>query len=74
MGVDRFNQANASLDLKKDDVKSVIGMYQNKEVLFDIFSILATVGIFLWIILFVMSLMGKRGPRLFVPIGLCTEM
>lgn len=68
MGVDRFNKANASLDLKKDDVKSVIGMYQNKEVLFDIFSILATVGIFLWIILFVMSLMGKRGPRLFVPI------
>lgn len=68
MGIDSFDRANSSLDFNRDDVKGVAGLLKDKEVLFDVFSILITIGIILWIVLLVMSLMSQMVTELFVPI------
>lgn len=60
MGIDSFDKANASLDFSRDEVSNVAGLVKDKEVLFDVFSILATLGIILWITILMMSLFTSK--------------
>lgn len=68
MGVDGFNQTNESLQFKKEDIQNIVGVYQKTDILFDIFSILGGIGMLIWVILFILAIVGKEHSNIFMPI------
>lgn len=68
MSLDGFNNANKTFDFERKDIENIAEIYTNKDVLFDIFSVLGAIGLTMWVILFVFAVAGNIHTSIFVPI------